>query len=947
MLERLENCKQRSRMRKSGLQLLLLPAVFRYVSCQGTEYASDLSSPTRKAEVQWSSESTSDTSATPAPSLLSTTKSDSSSTPESLVFTVTHNVSSVESSTTVVVSVEAPKPIVSTTTETETATSTSLLEFSPVLESEILTLASVGLDKLVSGINAPPEKRDADEEPEDDDEEEEEEEDEEDDEEEHEEEEEEEDSKTILSFEEWRKQNLEKSGQNDYTDRPPTQREASEGGGGTSGGGGGRRQMADLENIGDDLEIDANMFSGSGTVEDDEKDDTGKFYKDRFNYASFDCAATIVKTNKEAKGAHNILIENKDSYMLNKCSAKNKFVIVELCQDILVDTVVVGTFEFFSSMFRDIRISVTDRFPVPEQEWKVLGEFEARSVRDLQSFAIKNPLIWARYIRIEFVSHWGNEFYCPVSLVRVHGTTMMEEYKTSGIKSSGGGAAVKNKNSGVNKTREADKNAGSVYALDGVVDNYNKTDDQQSTSPDTDQIDPGYVETIHTDNTDDDDDVLEDDEDASAANTEEIVRQVVERPEGSADLPRHSLDATCGLGVGNFSGIFFDSKPDFCSPVKRKPKSAPKPTTTAAVSTQQASSAEPEEEQEPTTQESIYQTIMKRIALLEANATLSMQYIESQTQTLLARVLRVDKKYESKIESFLGRLNVSLVDQFRALDDQRRRLSEVVAQGLAGQQTQTRLEVSRLEGRVAALADDLRYQRQVGIAQAVILLVILGFVVATRGASLDGAVAGPYLAATGPGGLGGYYGAGRRAWSGTALSGAGGGKRLAWQRHRRAQTSTTSDGGSGGSWPMDGGDTQDQAGDGETPVETAAASPIYFGSSRASSPGAGHTHEDGGRDNAGAETRGASANASPGDGELYHVRSLPTLVSNGPSTTTATAPAMAPDNIKYDHDRDQDELEPGYAVQTLTPFDTPEPEPEPKPESKPEPQHPHPHPATK
>ncbi|KAF8000784.1 hypothetical protein HF325_004573 [Metschnikowia pulcherrima] len=39
------------------------------------------------------------------------------------------------------------------------------------------------------------------------------------------------------------------------------------------------------------------------------------------------------------------------------------------------------------------------------------------------------PLIWTRYSKSEIVSHYGNEFYCPNSLVRVHGKTMMEEFK--------------------------------------------------------------------------------------------------------------------------------------------------------------------------------------------------------------------------------------------------------------------------------------------------------------------------------------------------------------------------------------------------------------------------------------------------------------------------------------------------------------------------------------
>lgn len=165
-------------------------------------------------------------------------------------------------------------------------------------------------------------------------------------------------------------------------------------------------------------------------VKKEQVEDQGRTYKDKFNYASADCAATVVSTNSDAKGASAILKEVKDSYLLNKCSTPNKFVVIELCQDILVDRVIMGNFELFSSMFKSVKFSVSDRFPVTS-EWKELGVFEADNIRDLQTFDIENPLIWARYLRIDIVSHYGNEFYCPISIVRVHGTTMMEEFKSS------------------------------------------------------------------------------------------------------------------------------------------------------------------------------------------------------------------------------------------------------------------------------------------------------------------------------------------------------------------------------------------------------------------------------------------------------------------------------------------------------------------------------------
>lgn len=173
-----------------------------------------------------------------------------------------------------------------------------------------------------------------------------------------------------------------------------------------------------------------NLQSNSTIPNPASVEDQGKTYKDKFNYASVNCAATVVKTNSEAKGASAILTEVKDSYLINKCSSLNKFVVIELCQDILINTVVIGNYELFSSMFKDLKFLVSDRFPVVDG-WRELGQYQAQNIRDVQSFDIKNPLIWARYLKIEILSHYGNEFYCPISLVRVHGTTMMEEVKNT------------------------------------------------------------------------------------------------------------------------------------------------------------------------------------------------------------------------------------------------------------------------------------------------------------------------------------------------------------------------------------------------------------------------------------------------------------------------------------------------------------------------------------
>ncbi|KAJ2468410.1 hypothetical protein GGI02_003702, partial [Coemansia sp. RSA 2322] len=155
-----------------------------------------------------------------------------------------------------------------------------------------------------------------------------------------------------------------------------------------------------------------------------------KSLKERFNYASSDCAAVVLKANREARGLTSILNSKKDQYMLNECSAQSKFVIVELCDDILVDTLVMGNYEFFSSTFRDTMVYVSDRYPPKENStWTLLGHFQARNSRDAQVFPVTDPKVWAKYIKVEFLTHYGQEFYCPLTVLKVYGATQMEQYR--------------------------------------------------------------------------------------------------------------------------------------------------------------------------------------------------------------------------------------------------------------------------------------------------------------------------------------------------------------------------------------------------------------------------------------------------------------------------------------------------------------------------------------
>ena len=116
----------------------------------------------------------------------------------------------------------------------------------------------------------------------------------------------------------------------------------------------------------------------------------------RFNFASLDCAASIVSTNPEAKHAAAILTASKDHYMLNKCNAKQKWVEVELCEEILVEAVQIANFELFSSSVKEFAIHVSAERVVERYTndgskknghgWTLLGHFRAENNRHLQVY---------------------------------------------------------------------------------------------------------------------------------------------------------------------------------------------------------------------------------------------------------------------------------------------------------------------------------------------------------------------------------------------------------------------------------------------------------------------------------------------------------------------------------------------------------------------------------
>lgn len=142
-----------------------------------------------------------------------------------------------------------------------------------------------------------------------------------------------------------------------------------------------------------------------------------------YNYASVSKGAKVVAHNKEAKGPSNILEKDNDKYMRNPCSVGEKFVVIELAEQTLIDVVKIANFEHYSSNFKEFELSGSLSYPT--ETWFTLGRFIASNVKHTQTFKLPEPK-WVRYLKLNLLSHYGAEFYCTLSVIEVYGVDAIE-----------------------------------------------------------------------------------------------------------------------------------------------------------------------------------------------------------------------------------------------------------------------------------------------------------------------------------------------------------------------------------------------------------------------------------------------------------------------------------------------------------------------------------------
>ena len=602
------------------------------------------------------------------------------------------------------------------------------------------------------------------------------------------------DKAKFLSFEEWKKQNLVKMGQSEHLSQG-RDLESTEP----------RRRPVNVHNtldaLGDDAEIDLD-FSGfvpvgpqaassspheQSTEVDGPSAETRPFKatgrgregttsKERFNYASFDCAANVLKTNPQAKGALAVLGENKDSYMLNECSADNKFLILELCNDIQIDTLVLANYEFFSSTFRAFQVSVSDRYPIKMDKWKTIGVFEARNTREIQVFLVENPIIWARYVRIEFLTHYGNEFYCPLSLVRIHGVTMLEEYKH-------GTDTVPAEEEDYDDTVDVESLTKEQALAPDPIAEVLIREEKEALAPSDTTLTGSTIDETATG--------TETAFNISATTLEapKHTRSCVERqmhPRNSTKLFPIASEATCATGESPMTG--FDSavpqtsdiapssisvKDSFirttvsghtstsditsATPIQSEGSTAAlsidataassQTTSTAsamiqgpdcintASRTRQSSSSTQPTQPAPSMQDSFFKSVQKRLQMLETNSSLSLQYIEEQSRALSEAFAKVEQRQVAKTTTFLDYLNTTVLQELKEFRQQYDQLWQSTVIELEVQREQFQRETLAINARLGVLANEVVFQKRLSIMQMLLIALCLGLVLFSRGST--------------------------------------------------------------------------------------------------------------------------------------------------------------------------------------------------------------------
>lgn len=456
---------------------------------------------------------------------------------------------------------------------------------------------------------------------------------------------------------------------------------------------------------------------------------------DRFNYADLDCSARIRGSHRSAKHAISILSSKKDRYMLSPCKTpgEQQYVVVELCEDIRIDTVQFANFEFFSGVVKEFSVSVAQTDTPDPAAWTPAGRYTAKNIRGIQVRQLRSlintmltdfiqsfhPPIslrdFYRYIRIDFHSHYGNEFYCPLSLLRVYGLTHLDAWKWDLWEEES-----QKKRGEIEEPVQAPVISPPIPndAVAMAKETVGETNEKRDKAPET--IAEGEASVVST---------LVPATKLSTPPSSEI-REASAKSQSPSTVSDSSSIVTSFSQVSSqvlpvSSPVIVDTSSSSSAIIESSASESSHATQVAASSVSVSKpilipTIVPHDSRVPAVVgagESIYRTIMTRLGALEMNATLYLRYVEEQTRSMREALRR--------LEEDLGRLEG--IGKAHAQHMQR------ATEDWAAQRRRLEREHGELERRFSHLADEVVLEKRLGIAQLCLLLTVLVFMALTRG----------------------------------------------------------------------------------------------------------------------------------------------------------------------------------------------------------------------
>ena len=102
---------------------------------------------------------------------------------------------------------------------------------------------------------------------------------------------------------------------------------------------------------------------------------------------------------------------------------KEYTLIVNLSEDVVVDTIVISNHEDFSDTLSSIHFQGSIDYP-PEQEWLDIGELVPSSSKNEHVLDVIDRTQMIRYLKVTLKSPMSNELYCTITSMKVYGKGM-------------------------------------------------------------------------------------------------------------------------------------------------------------------------------------------------------------------------------------------------------------------------------------------------------------------------------------------------------------------------------------------------------------------------------------------------------------------------------------------------------------------------------------------